>query len=272
MTDENETRFEARFHARRKRWEYRAQNRSKHGHIWTGIFIILVGVAALIKVSVEGLPAWLFSWQMFLIALGLFIGFKHKFRGSAWFVLILLGTAFMLRDMYPEVSFRPYIWPSVLVLIGILIVLRPRSNRCEFADEKKNDLDDDDTYSTSSDRSRNRKTSGIDYLTSTSIFSGSKKNIISKDFKGGDVVNIFGGSELDLSQADIKETASIEITNIFGGSKLIIPAHWHIKSEAVMIFGGLDDRRKVEPNPEQEHKTLIIKGTILFGGVDVRSY
>ncbi|HQU56213.1 MAG TPA: hypothetical protein PLG88_02225, partial [Chitinophagaceae bacterium] len=65
---------------------------------------------------------------------------------------------------------------------------------------------------------------------------------------------------------------SIEITNIFGGSKLIIPAHWHIKSEAVMIFGGLDDRRKVEPNPEQEHKTLIIKGTILFGGVDVRSY
>ena len=124
MTDENETRFEARFHARRKRWEYRAQNRSKHGHIWTGIFIILVGVAALIKVSVEGLPAWLFSWQMFLIALGLFIGFKHKFRGSAWFVLILLGTAFMLRDMYPEVSFRPYIWPSVLVLIGILVPIR----------------------------------------------------------------------------------------------------------------------------------------------------
>ncbi len=62
--------------AGKKEWKHR----SRHGHIWTGVFILLIGVAALVKATVTDLPDWLFSWQTFLIALGVFIGIKHGFQ------------------------------------------------------------------------------------------------------------------------------------------------------------------------------------------------
>lgn len=97
----------------------------------------LIGVAALIRVSVPDLPHWLFSWKMFLIALGLFLGFKHGFKGPAWFILILLGSAFILRDMYPELPIRQYVWPSILVLVGAVMILRPKRSPWECNDNQK---------------------------------------------------------------------------------------------------------------------------------------
>ena len=84
-----------------------------------------------------------------------------------------------------------------------------------------------------------------DFVDSTSIFGGAKKNIISKHFKGGDLVNIFGGTDLDLTQADFTGTAVIELTTIFGGTKLIVPSNWSIKSEAMIMFGSIEDKRKM---------------------------
>jgi hypothetical protein len=84
-----EDRREERRKWMQERWnnkDYQAMHRK--GSIWTGVFIILIGVAALIRNSVTGIPHWVFSWPMFLIALGVFIGLRHGFRGAAWFILI----------------------------------------------------------------------------------------------------------------------------------------------------------------------------------------
>lgn len=69
-----------------------------------------------------------------------------------------------------------------------------------------------------------------------SIFGGTKRNIISKEFKGGDAVAIFGGNDLILSQADFTGTATLDLTQIFGGTHLVVPANWKIQSEVVSIF------------------------------------
>lgn len=111
----------------RRRCEERVErHRNGHGHIWTGAFILLIGVAAMIRVAVPDLPPLLFSWQTFLIALGVFIGAKHRFRGGAWFVLILVGTGFLLRDIYPDLAIRRYIWPMVFIVVGAFLIIRPR--------------------------------------------------------------------------------------------------------------------------------------------------
>ena len=104
------------------------------------------------------------------------------------------------------------------------------------------------------------------------IFGGTKKNVLSKDFKGGDVVNVFGGTELNLTQADIKGTAVLELTTIFGGTKLIVPSNWSIKSEAVTIFGGIEDKRQLPATQEAPEKLLLLRGTVLFGGIDIKSF
>jgi predicted membrane protein len=241
------------------------------GHIWTGVFILLIGVAALVRVAVPGLPPELFSWKAFLIALGIFIGAKHNFKGGTWFILILLGVAFLLRDIYPDLNIRRYLWPAIFILVGAFLIIRPRRaswTHSSWWDEKKTKasaqgatiLDEEESWSQD------------DYIDTTCIFAGSKKTILSKDFKGGDIVNIFGGTELNLTQSDIKGTVVLEITTVFGGTKLIVPSNWEVKSEAVTIFGGLEDKRNVQTIAENPGKILVLKGTVIFGGIDIKSF
>jgi predicted membrane protein len=250
---------------RRRRWMERQNHEfgivhSRHSGVWTGLFILLIGLAALLKAAVTNFPDWVFSWQMLLVALGMFIGVRHNFRGVAWFILMLIGGIFLLNDIYPEFSLRRYIWPFALIAIGMFIIMRPR-NRWRPDSERKADGITDEAGS-----------SKEDFVESTSIFGGAKKIIISKNFKGGDLVNIFGGTELDLSQADFTGTAVIELTTIFGGTKLLVPSNWSIKSEAVTIFGGIEDKRRIPVSIENSDKALVIRGTVIFGGIDIKSF
>lgn len=233
---------------------------SRHSRVWTGIFILLIGLAAFLKASIPFFPDWVFSWQMLLIALGMFIGVRHNFRGVAWFVLVLVGGIFLLNDIYPEFTFRRYMWPVALICVGIFIIMRPRH---KWDDEKKNG--DSPTLAEAG-------YSKDDFVESTSIFGGAKKIIISKNFRGGDLVNIFGGTELDLSQADFDGTATIDLTTIFGGTKLLVPSNWSVKSEAVTIFGGIEDKRRMQTITDAPQKTLLLRGTVIFGGIDIKSF
>jgi predicted membrane protein len=237
-----------------------------NSHVWTGFFLILIGLVAFLRINNPDFPKWIFSWQMLLIALGLFIGFRHNFRRPAWLVLVLVGGIFLYSDLYPEVELKRYIVPIVLVSIGALIMFRPKhSRRCRV--EKKN-LENNPLNA----ENMEGESTAEDYVDSTSIFGGAKKNIISKNFRGGDLVNIFGGTELDLTRADFTGTAEIEITTIFGGTKLIIPSNWTVRSEAVTLFGGLEDKRNMSTAIDNPAKTLILKGTVIFGGIELKSY
>ena len=253
--------------ARRRRWMEKQNHEfgvihGRHSGIWTGLFILLIGVAALLKASLTDFPDWVFSWQMLLVALGMFIGVRHNFRGVAWFILMLVGGIFLLNDIYPEFSLRRYIWPFALIAVGLFIISRPR-NRWRSDTETKADGTSEPGTTSSKE----------DFVENTSIFGGAKKIIISKNFKGGDLVNIFGGTELDLSQADINGTAVIELTTIFGGTKLLVPSNWSVKSEgAVTIFGGIEDKRRMQASPENVDKTLVLRGTVIFGGIDIKSF
>lgn len=262
--------FRNRMREGHTRWETRLENRSKNSHIWTGVFILLIGVAALMRTTVPDFPRWVFTWQTFLLALGLFIGLKHNFRGFTWLLLILIGGAFLLKDFYPELSIGRFIWPVLLIIVGALIIFRP-GKRCsprEQSHEKKPGSSGDSTTIFDEEESWSQD----DFVDSTAIFGGSKKNILSKDFKGGDIVNIFGGTELNLTQADIKGKVELEITTIFGGTKLIVPSNWEVKSEAVTIFGGLEDKRSLQPDSQNPDKVLMLRGTVLFGGIEIKSF
>ncbi|MBL0132131.1 MAG: hypothetical protein IPP43_14385 [Chitinophagaceae bacterium] len=111
-----------------------------------------------------------------------------------------------------------------------------------------------------------------DFVNTNCVFGGTKRNILSKEFKGGDIVNLFGGTEINLSQADIQGTVVIEITNFFGGTKLIVPSNWEVKSEAVMVFGGVDDKRSIPASTETSGKILVLRGTVIFGGIEIKSF
>jgi hypothetical protein len=59
---------------------------------------------------------------------------------------------------------------------------------------------------------------------------------------------------------------------MFGGTKLIIPGNWQVKSEATSLFGGFTDKRHIKPDQLISDKVLLIKGVVLFGGVEIKNY
>jgi predicted membrane protein len=81
-----------------------------------------------------------------------------------------------------------------------------------------------------------------------------------------------GGSEIDLSQADISGKIVIDVTNIFGGTKLIVPSSWDVQNDITAIFGGVDDKRQISGVTLDPNKILVLDGTCMFGGIEIRSF
>ncbi len=117
--------FDRRKEERRAVWH----DPERNSHIWTGTFILLIGVALLLRTTVDNFPGWIFSWKMLLVALGVFIGLRHGFKGIAWLILINVGSVLLINDIYAELTFRRYMWPVALIIVGIFFILRPRGRR-----------------------------------------------------------------------------------------------------------------------------------------------
>lgn len=231
----------------------RIQNNS--GRMIGGSVLVIIGLAIFARKAGVELPYWLFSWPMILVAVGLYLGGRQSFRLGGWIAPLLIGLVFLIDNIFDEgdMDISHYLWPTVLVALGLYMIFKPR---------KSKDWQNWDSDKISSD----------DIIDATAIFGGTKRNIISKNFKGGEISTFFGGTDLDFNQADIQGTAVIQSTTAFGGIKLIIPSHWNLQSEVVCIFGGIDDKRHVAKETVPSGKTLILKGTCIFGGIDIKSY
>ncbi|MEJ0101403.1 MAG: LiaF domain-containing protein [Bacteroidota bacterium] len=239
------------------------ENNERNGRIWTGVFLLIIGAAALARSYQVPMPRWLFTWQMLLIVIGVFNGLKNNFHGAAWFILIMVGGAFLLNDFYFAGELRRHIWPLILISIGAVFILRPRNRKQRWNWGQK--------------LSSGGKIESIDNNENiadiTVIFGSARKNMLTQNFAGGDITCIFGGAELDLTQADIQEKVVIDVTTIFGGADLIIPAHWAVKSEIVTILGSVQDERQLSPVlTEHPGKLIILEGTAILGGIKIKSF
>ena len=119
----------------------------------------------------------------------------------------------------------------------------------------------------------NEPVDGDDYFEINSVFGSVKKNIVSKNFRGGEVNAVFGGAELNLSQADIVQSADLEINTVFGGMRLIVPQHWEIKSELNAVMGSVEDKRPIQVKTTTDtSKILILRGSAVFGGIEINCF
>ncbi|MBC7508244.1 MAG: hypothetical protein H7320_05760 [Ferruginibacter sp.] len=116
-------------------------------------------------------------------------------------------------------------------------------------------------------------TDSNDYLMVRSVFSGVVKKVVSKNFQGGHISCVFGGAEIDLSQADMSGQILLKLEALFGGIKLIVPPHWAIQNEIEGVFHGVDDKRRFNPDASiNPGKVLVLKGSAVFGGIEIKSY
>ncbi|MES2380266.1 MAG: LiaF domain-containing protein [Bacteroidota bacterium] len=232
------------------------------GKVLGGIVLLIVGVVLFARQLGADLPYWLFRWEMFLIVLGVFMGAKDSFRRNGWIVLVLIGSFFLIDDLIIDIRLIKFFWPTVILILGATMILAPNRKKAWNRWNNKNDRFDGDGINNTND-----------FIDSTAVLGGVKKNIVSKDFKGGEIFNVFGGTEIDLSQSDINGVVELEITQVFGGTKLILPAHWEVKSEITAVLGGIEDKRKnLSALNIADGKVLILRGTSVLGGIDIKSF
>lgn len=231
--------------------EPRSKNRHHSGRVIGGIVVLMVGMAIFARQAGLDVPHWLFSWPMIVIVISLYVGGRDNFRLGGWVAILLVGFVFLADDVLDDFDFEigRYFWPSIIIALGLYMIFKPRRK-----DWTVNDVTSDDLIDT------------------TAIFGGTKSNIISKNFKGGEVSTMFGGTDINLTQADFQGPIVIHSSTAFGGVNILAPAHWNIKTEIVCIFGGIDDKRPQPKEGFDSSKTLVLKGTCMFGGVEIKSF
>jgi predicted membrane protein len=263
--------------------------KSNNGRIWAGVFLIALGFLFLLQRLGFKIPYWVFSWPMILIFIGFFLFIKHGWKTGGWIPLILIGAFFLVDLIVPAYSLRSYFLPIFLFSVGLLMIFKPKGSRLftthhagrdffrgerSWASERvptaeMNTPDAEMRGETTLNRSLAHSQ---DYLDSVAVFGGVKKVFFTRDFKGGEAVTVFGGTEIDLSKADINGVVTLELTQVFGGTKLIVPNHWQVRSEVVAFLGGIEDKRYSQQNLMDPGKVLILNGTAVLGGIEIRTY
>jgi len=104
------------------------KNNETNGLIGLGKFFIAIGVVLLgIRLDILGLgdPHEYFKWQMFLLFGGIMALMDLKLVFSL--ILFAIGFYFLLPDMSIEIPaiVKTIFWPSILVLAGLDLILRP---------------------------------------------------------------------------------------------------------------------------------------------------
>lgn len=108
-----------------------------------------------------------------------------------------------------------------------------------------------------------------EYLNTTAIFGGVKKTIISKDFKGGKINNLFGETVLDLTNADISGMVVLDIAQAFGEVNLIVPANWRVETDISQFLATTRDKRKEAAPLKKADKVLVLTGNSVFAAVQI---
>lgn len=247
------------FHGRAHRFHHhdpRCRNRRSDKVIF-GIGVAIIGTLLLLKQLGILFFSFHLTWPLILILIGLMIGIKSRFHNHAWWILGLIGIA----NLTPQFTIMgepssKLIWPLAIIIGGLMIALKPR---------KKNYFPGAGSHMTTT----NENNLNIDVT-----FGGRKEIVTSKEFTGGTVSTTFGGVEINLMQADSTiQPMVIDFKVAFGGVEIVVPSHWEVSIEIQPSFGSVEDHRMIRtPNAAEEKKTLILRGSVSFGNVEIKSY
>ena len=188
---------------------------------------------------------WNIIFPGILIIVGLTILFNNHniiFGG----IITFLGLVNLLDTWYPQVN--KIIFPGILVIVGIEILFGNLFKKYK-ANNKTNFVN-------------------TDAINVNVFLGGIEKKVIANNFKGGKVSAFLGGIELDLTEIKLSSDAILEVNTFMGGVEIKLPPNIRIQSDIIGFLGGVEIKyRTIEI---AGNYTLILRGTAILGGVEVK--
>lgn len=201
--------------------------------------VLALGAADVIDAG-ELISEW---WPSALIAVGVLqfaVNPRHWHApvliGGVGVVLLLNTTGAVDADLWPA------FWAGLLVLAGVAVLVGSLA--------------------------RGGREEATNRISEFAAFGGRKLVSHSKHFEGGSLGAIFGGTELDLRDAELAPDASLDVFAAFGGAEIRVPEGWRVETHGLPVFGGFEN--EVEGEGDDDSPTLDINATVLFGGLEVK--
>lgn len=191
---------------------------------------------------------WGTVWAVGLVLAGLTtIISSRKMLTRAWGLLLMATGVSIGLNAYGiiDVSIWKLFWPVVLIAVGVAVTFSVGSGG--YKRSKKSVADD----------SGNEK---------VAIFYGEESRV-KGDYTGGSATAIFGGVELDLRRANIKDGTVIDIFTFCGGVSISLPDDVIVKNEVRGVLGGSEDKTVSKSSAK---KTIILRGECVLGGLEVK--
>jgi predicted membrane protein len=219
-----------------------------------GAVVLAVGVILLLNQQgiLDARDVFPFFWPAVLLAGGLLaLSRSTQSGGRVWGGILTAAGILLLLDRlgYARFSFHA-MWPLVLIGIGLMLVWRTLERG----------------HGESSAPTAN-------VVNQFAAFGGGEIKNDAKDFRGGEVLAIMGGYQVDLRQAAIaRSPATLHANAMFGGIEIRIPRSWRVILDGLPLLGGYSDETEHPeaaggaPVPE-----LVVKGFAMFGGVVVKN-
>ena len=242
------------------------QRRTRPPGMAAGLILIALGTLFLLGHMgfVDTARLWKF-WPLIIVVVGLVKFFKERSQvGGA--ITIVVGVMLQLSQLgYLQLSWGS-MWPLILIAAGIAMIW----SRFEMPKFPTPPVDAGvagiGTVS---------GTSGYETLNEYALFGGIERRMHTNSFRGGSIVSVFGGVEVDFLSADIEgQEAVIYVEAIFGGIELRVPERWKVVFQGQSIFGGYSDETRpplADTPGSAPRKTLILRGKAVFGGINVKN-
>ncbi len=109
-----------------------------------------------------------------------------------------------------------------------------------------------------------------DKIVCSAVFSGRDIRVDNSYFNGADLSALFGGIDMNLKNALIRNNVTIDVKAVFGGIDIIMPADVRVVMDVTPILGGVENGTRAPLGADENTPTVFIRGTCLFGGLEVK--
>jgi predicted membrane protein len=250
----------------RRNMRERMQRSSRPPGMAAGLILIAVGTLFLLGHMglVDTGRLWKF-WPLIIVVVGLVKFFKERSQvGGA--ITIVIGVLLQLNQLgYLRLSWGS-VWPLILIAAGIAMIW----SRFEVPKFPTPPAD-----AGIAGMGTVSGTSSYETLNEYALFGGIERRMHTNSFRGGSIVSVFGGVEVDFLSADIEgQEAVIYVEAIFGGIEMRVPERWKVVFQGQSIFGGYSDETRpplADTPGSTPRKTLILRGKAVFGGINVKN-